>query len=114
MGQYFKIVNLDKKEWLHPHQLGDGLKFGEFTEGPTMLALAFLLSRGVDGKGSGTWAGDRIVVCGDYGKGPLGRALYDASKDESETSEYKNISLRVRSEVEAALPWAEFGKRWDK
>ena len=29
MGQYWKVVNLDKKEVLHAHKLGVGLKLGE-------------------------------------------------------------------------------------
>ena len=70
-------MNLDKKEYIHPHRFGDGLKLTEF--GPsgdgTMFALAVLLADG-NGRGSGdvhsddpiigSWAGDRIVVAGDY------------------------------------------------
>ena len=33
MGQYFKVLNLDKKEYLHPHCCGDGLKLMEFGGG---------------------------------------------------------------------------------
>lgn len=29
MGQYWKLVNLDKKEYVHPHNLGTGLKLWE-------------------------------------------------------------------------------------
>jgi len=29
MGQYFLILNLDKKEYLHPHKLGSGYKLWE-------------------------------------------------------------------------------------
>lgn len=29
MGQYWKVVNLDKREWVDAHQLGVGLKLGE-------------------------------------------------------------------------------------
>jgi len=82
MGQYYLTVNLDKRQYLHPHRFGEGLKLLEFgcsSEG-TMTALALLLSDG-NGRGSGdlrvkdgaeearlvgSWAGDRIVVCGDY------------------------------------------------
>ena len=41
MGQYYLVVNLDKREFLHAHKLGDGLKlmeFGNSSDG-TMLAL---------------------------------------------------------------------------
>jgi len=40
MGQYYFIVNLDKKEYLHPHKLGDGLKLREICNGKgTLKAL---------------------------------------------------------------------------
>lgn len=77
MGQYYMIVNLDKEQYLHPHAFGDGLKLMEFGSNGrgTMLALAVLLARG-NGRGGGdlhsnnriigSWAGDRIVVTGDY------------------------------------------------
>ncbi|CAG0999235.1 hypothetical protein PLCT2_02964 [Planctomycetaceae bacterium] len=83
MGQYYFIVNIDKKEFLHPHKLGDGLKLMEFAgQGDgTMLALGLLLADGC-GRGGGDfharkcsnpdlaligrWKGDRIVVAGDY------------------------------------------------
>lgn len=82
MGQYYRIVNLDKMEYLHPHKLGDGLKLMEFgcSSDGTMTGLALLLSDG-NGRGGGDmvkaaggdmdgrWAGDRIVIAGDYGDG---------------------------------------------
>jgi hypothetical protein len=83
MGQYYLVVNIDKKEFLHPHKLGDGLKlmeFGNSSDG-TMLALALLLADGC-GRGGGDyhakkgstpdlaligrWKNDRIVIAGDY------------------------------------------------
>lgn len=77
MGQYYKIVNLDKKEWLHPHKFEDGMKLMEFglSGMGTMSGLAILLADG-NGRGGGdlhsenpiigSWAGDRIVIAGDY------------------------------------------------
>ncbi len=83
MGQYYLLVNVDKREFLHPHKLGDGLKLMEFGgQGDgTMLALALLLADGC-GRGGGDyhakkgttpdldligrWKGDRIVIAGDY------------------------------------------------
>ena len=77
MGQYYYVVNLDKKQYLHPHRFGDGLKLMEFgqSSGGTLLALATLLSNG-NGRGGGdinsedslvgSWAGDKIVIAGDY------------------------------------------------
>lgn len=77
MGQYYKIVNLDKLEYLDPHRFGDGLKLLEFGSSGcgTMNALAILLADGNGRWGGdldsekpivGSWAGDRIVVAGDY------------------------------------------------
>ncbi|MDA3813534.1 MAG: hypothetical protein PF570_04700 [Candidatus Cloacimonetes bacterium] len=77
MGQYYKIVNLDKKEFLNTYTFNDGAKLLELgcsSEG-TLTALAILLADG-NGRGGGdlhsenpiigSWAGDRIVVAGDY------------------------------------------------
>jgi len=77
MSQYYRIVNLDKKQYLHPHKFGEGTKLLEF--GPsgngTMFGLAILLLSG-NNKSTGdlrsekpiigSWAGDRIVIAGDY------------------------------------------------
>ncbi len=77
MGQYYYVINIDKKQYLYPHKLGDGLKLMEFgmSSYGTMTALAVLLADG-NGRGGGdlhsedpiigSWAGDRIVIAGDY------------------------------------------------
>jgi hypothetical protein len=77
MGQYYLVVNLDKEQFLDPHCCGDGLKLLEFgcNSNGTLTALAVLLADG-NGRGGGDlrsmnpiiggWAGDRIVVAGDY------------------------------------------------
>ena len=73
MGQYFVIVNLDKKEFIHPHKLASGLKFWEIlTSNSATRALAFLLRQSTDDsyvedfKFCGHWAGDKITIVGDY------------------------------------------------
>lgn len=77
MGQYYLIVNLDKQEYIRPHAFGDGAKLLEFgaSGGGAMLGLAVLLADGNNRGGGdlrsdnpiiGSWAGDRIVVAGDY------------------------------------------------
>lgn len=77
MGQYYLICNLDKEQFLHPHNFGDGLKLLEFgcSQYGTMLGLSILLADG-NGRGGGdldsnhhivgSWRRDRIVVAGDY------------------------------------------------
>ena len=99
MGQYWHVVNLDKKEVLHPHDLDQGLKFLEFAPGgAVMFALATLVaapeSMGAGGgdaernEWTGRWAGDRIVIVGDYtNKGPF--------KDIYSSDEYTRIVPKV-------------------
>lgn len=44
MGQYWKAVNLEKKEFIHPHRLGSGLKLGEMTYGGQVGAALIILT----------------------------------------------------------------------
>lgn len=100
MGQYYEIYNLDKRELITPHSIGNGAKLIEFGSSLTSMALCLLLANS-NGKGggdiyidkeyglnlkpepftkekqvayealqsvSGRWAGDRIVIQGDYAK----------------------------------------------
>jgi len=55
MGQYWKPVNLDKKEFLHAHKLGDGLKLIEiaYSSHGVMAAVALLLAPLPDGPRGG-------------------------------------------------------------
>lgn len=77
MGQYYLTVNLDKKQYLMPHDFGDGLKLLEFacSANGILAGLAILLADGNNRGGGdlrstdpiiGSWAGDRIVITGDY------------------------------------------------
>lgn len=82
MGQYFYIVNSAKKQYLHPHKLGEGLKLGELG-GNCMAALSWLLA---DNSGDGSWSGDPIVVAGDYGSG-----LHNTADNEFEDITYRIV-----------------------
>lgn len=80
MGQYHYLVNLDKKQVVHPHQIGNGLKLREQVgwDYSTSTVLVMLLAAsnkgGARGGGDfhteheliGSWAGDRIAFIGDY------------------------------------------------
>lgn len=86
MGQYYTIANLDKREYLEPHVFGDGVKLMEFacSANGVLTALSVLLasSNGMGGGDlrleakskwrlvPGRWAGDRIVIAGDYDDDP--------------------------------------------
>jgi hypothetical protein len=77
MGQYYKIVNIKKKQYITPHIFGDGSKLMEFSMSANgvLAGLAILLADG-NGRGGGdlhsendivgSWAGDNIVIAGDY------------------------------------------------
>jgi hypothetical protein len=106
MGQYYKIVNIKKKQYITPHTFGDGNKLMEFSMSASgvLAGLAILLADG-NGRGGGdlhsendiigSWAGDNIVVAGDYadeGKfvKEADRNLYNVAGNEGE-----DISLKV-------------------
>jgi hypothetical protein len=95
MGQYFLVVNLTKKEFIHPHKFGDGLKLLEFgcSADGTMTALTLLLRQSSEGGGGdysgdnpkvGSWAGDKIVIVGDYDDSKLFEKADKSFKDVSE------------------------------
>lgn len=100
MGQYFYVMNLDKKEFLHPHHFNDGLKLLEFglSGCGIMSALAILLRQSSEGGGGdmnrdspliGSWAGDRIAIVGDYDESGL------FTKADEGACGWTNISQKV-------------------
>jgi hypothetical protein len=78
MGQYWKPVNLTKREFIDPHKLGAGLKLREqlvnsgVGQALVILTAAMPVQRGGgDFEPSpiiGNWSGDRIAIVGDYAK----------------------------------------------
>ena len=91
MGQYHVLYNTDKKEYVHAHRIDNGLKLLEQVgfEKSTATAL-FLLVANSNGRGSGDankheligrWAGDRIVVQGDYAEDGDQAYITDAERE---------------------------------
>lgn len=76
MGQYWKAVNLDKRQFISPWALGSGAKLWEQLANPGPgQALIILLAAMPQPRGGGdlkadpvigSWAGDRVVLVGDY------------------------------------------------
>lgn len=60
MGQYYCILNVDKKQQLQPRDYDNFLKLTEWSYdiNPMVLAMMNLLG--------GAWKGDRVFVVGDY------------------------------------------------
>ena len=104
MGQYYKVFNKTKKEYLTPHTFGNGFKLMEFTsDGRGILqGLSLLLANG-NGRGGGDhhsdseiigrWSGDNITIDGDYADDTLWAKL---DKDgENYEKGWKDISKDV-------------------
>jgi hypothetical protein len=65
MGQYYKPVNLDKKEFLYTHDFGSGLKLMEhsYIGNGIMNAVENMIIP------DGDWYKNRLVWAGDYAEG---------------------------------------------
>lgn len=118
MGQYFRIVNITKKQFIDIDELGENNKLGFIGKGLNGIALGRLLTSHGDydeiwgeiyGNPTkdtlyiGAWAGDRIIIAGDYDQadtnGYISSALDDYglnlySKVKIEGS-FKNITDEV-------------------
>ena len=106
MGQYYKIVNIKKKQYITPHTFGDGAKLMEFSMSASgvLAGLAILLADG-NGRGGwdlhsendivGSWAGDNIVVAGDYADAGKFVKEPDQTLYELAGSEGEDISIKV-------------------
>lgn len=115
MGQYHKLVNLDKKEQVVSYNLGLGAKQYEQTgtEGSMGDALYLLLMTSPARGGgdwdafddlSGRWVGDRVVVLGDYTEDDDYAEYPNFGKLFHESRDWNDIS----DDVAVAL-----GKVWD-
>jgi len=106
MGQYYKIVNIKKKQYIKPDTFGDGSKLMEFSMSASgvLAGLAILLADG-NGRGGGdlhsendivgSWAGDNIVVAGDYADTGKFVKEPDQTLYEVASSEGEDISVKV-------------------
>jgi hypothetical protein len=141
MGQYHKLVNLDRCEYINPHQLGCGLKQMEQlgTHPGTGAALLLLLASNSTGDGGGDfgpheilgrWRGDRIAMIGDYddkvdyctgdsktgrGKWMKGDAIYNACSpqdDEDNPEAWTDVSELVARVIESELGGKFEGEGW--
>jgi hypothetical protein len=117
MGQYHYLVNLSKKQFVNPHEIGNGLKLREQVgwQCSTSTALVMLLAAS-NGRGGGdfnngnptssrligSWAGDRVAFIGDYAeeddiRGVNAVQIYeDISRDGWPNDGWVNISPHVR------------------
>jgi hypothetical protein len=105
MGQYYVIANLDKREFVNPYAFGSGVKLMEFAgDGQSVMMGVAVLLASSNGQGGGDlhlpaestyegipgrWAGNRIVVAGDYDDNPEspGYKVYERCGDVSPLEE---------------------------
>jgi len=81
MGQYHKLVNVDRKEYVDPHSIGLGVKQWEHQSHPdfpiagSLSDVLYILTMTSPARGggdmppseiSGRWVADRVMVLGDY------------------------------------------------
>jgi hypothetical protein len=71
MGQYYVVANFSKKEFLNPHRLGTGGKLAEMFYSDwfsKVLLAAIALGDWTlpDHPFVGRWAGDQVILVGDY------------------------------------------------
>ena len=82
MGQYYKLINEDKKEVIDPTLFHGAAKFYEWLYNDEARMLVWLTRRSNEGGGGdvvdfekyqtlGRWAGDRISLVGDYDESGL-------------------------------------------
>ena len=98
MGQYFVVANTTKKEFLHPHKFGSGLKFLEFTldDCGVMSGLAHLLAQSSEGVAiddatvTGRWIGDHVVIVGDYDTS----GIYNETSDGNDYTDISNAVIQ--------------------
>lgn len=92
MGEYFRIVNIDKREFFAGHSLNMSGKFGSLQDQPLSSMLVWVLSKTThlgSSRFRGSWDGYRIVIAGDEGEH---RDLYEQG------DEYQDISLPLIEE----------------
>ena len=107
MGQYFIIVNVSKKQFIDVGRLGENYKFSGVGRGLHGIVLGRLLTSGGDWtKGFyrrygnpnkdefylGVWAGDRIVIAGDYDK-PNTNGIQTSTSDDPTLNLYNKADL---------------------
>ena len=137
MGQYHYLINLDKKQFVYPHQIGNGLKLHEQVgwaySTATALVMLLAASSRDGGRGGGdfhaehplvgSWAGDRVAFVGDYAEagdipGSDAPRIYEACSGEAKAGGeehpdgWVNVSAPVREMMAAEFYLRYTGSGW--
>ena len=125
MGQYHKLINITKKEFVSGLDTGMMAKHYEqigFQGSMADVLYCLVIAQGNEKRGGGDtdghdfigrWAGDDIAVVGDYYTESSDYWKYrDLYNKVEEDENYINISSSIRSMLEAVYPELEFKKEW--
>lgn len=102
MGEFILVANHTKREYLNPHDCGDGAKLMEVAcSAPGTMALLALLIAESKGQWAldarlGSWAGDEVEIVREYSL----RGVYEKVQES-----YENISLDVVCEAAELDPY---------
>ena len=134
MGQYNKLINITKKEYVVGYDIGILAKHYEqigFEGSMADVLYCLMIAQGDDRRGGGDvsghrlighWAGDQVAIVGDYydqdTDKPEYKGLYDIVEyhnlyeEGKADKDYKNISTAIRSMLRAVYPKLIFKKEY--
>ena len=125
MGQYHVLVNYDKKEVVVPHGLGLGLKQYEHTGeyNGTLADAMYLLVMTSPARGGGDfpstnissrWAGDRVLIVGDYTEDSDVPSIPNVGSLYNESESYTDITDLGAEAFEQVFRVKVSGEGWKK
>ena len=125
MGQYHVLVNYDKKEVVVPHGLGLGLKQYEHTGeyNGTLADAMYLLVMTSPARGGGDfpstnissrWAGDRVLIVGDYTEDSDVPSIPNVGSLYNESESYTDITDLVAEAFGQVFRLKFSGEGWKK
>jgi len=125
MGQYHKLINTTKKEFVVGHDIGIMAKHYEqigFEGSMADVLYCLMIAQGNDRRGGGDvsghkfighWTGDQVAIVGDYYSEDTDKPEYTSLYDIVEYDKhYKNISPSIRSMLRAVYPKLKIKKEY--
>ena len=118
MGQYHKLINITKKEYVVGYDIGILAKHYEqigFEGSMADVLYCLMIAQGNDYRGGGDvsghkyigrWTGDDVAIVGDYYDDKLGdnHKYYNLYDEVEANKDYKNISPSIRSMLRVIYP----------
>ena len=100
MGQYFLVVNTDKKQFIDAWKFGEGVETLQAVSGYHAQAIALLTCRmdqvrDTAGNLLGSWSCDQVIAAAEYASTENGAAsnLYKTAREEFEDISYKALAM---------------------